>query len=373
MGPLAGLKIVEFAGVGPGPICCMLLADLGATVLTIDRPEPSGLGIAKPPQFDLLFRGRQRMVLDLKLPEDIERGLMLIERADAIVEGFRPGVMERLGLGPDVCLARNPRLVFGRMTGWGQDGPLAKAAGHDLNYIAVSGALSTFGRAGQLPAPPLNLVGDFGGALYLALGIVASILEARSSGKGQVVDAAMVETSTHMLTSIHGLRAAGMWSLERGTNLIDSGAYYYDCFECADGKLVSVAPIEPKFFSKMLAILGIDPKTFPAQNDPSRREEARGLLAAKFRTRTRDEWTRAFEGSDACVFPVLSLDEARHHPHLKARETFVDIAGVAQPAPLPRFSRTVPDLPSPPGGGNTSIDAALSGWLSADEIAAWRR
>ena len=372
MGPLAGVKVVEFAGVGPGPMCCMLLADLGATVLTIDRPEPSGLGIAKPPQFDLLFRGRKRIVLDLKSAEDIERSLTLIARADAIVEGFRPGVMERLGLGPDICLARNPRLIFGRMTGWGQDGPLAKTAGHDLNYIAVSGALSTFGRAGQLPAPPLNLVGDFGGALYLAFGIVAGILEARSSGQGQVVDAAMVETSAHMLTSIHGLRAAGMWSLERGANLLDSGAFYYDCFECGDGKLVSVAAIEPKFFAQMLAVLGIDPAVFPAQTDPNRRDEARGLLAEKFRTRTQDEWARAFEGSDACVFPVLSLDEARHHPHLRARETFVDIAGVVQPAPLPRFSRTVPDVPCPPDRGNTSIDAALSGWLSADEIAAWR-
>jgi alpha-methylacyl-CoA racemase len=371
MGPLAGVKVVEFAGVGPGPICCLLLADLGATVLNIDRPVPSGLGIVKPPQFDLLLRGRKRIVLDLKSPAGVERSLKLIARADALVEGFRPGVMERLGLGPEVCFARNPRLIYGRMTGWGQDGPLAKAAGHDLNYIAVSGALSTFGREGQLPAPPLNMVGDFGGALYLALGIVAGILETRTSGKGQVVDSAMVETSAHMLTSIHGLLAAGMWNLERGSNIIDSGAFYYDCFECKDGGLVSVAPIEPKFFAQMLEVLAIDPAEFPAQSDLKKSKEARALLAETFRSRTRDDWVRAFEGKDACVFPVLSLDEARHHPHLRARNTFIETAGVPQPAPMPRFSRTVPDVPSPPDTGST-VEDALAGWLNAEEIAAWR-
>ncbi len=371
MGPLAGVKIVEFAGIGPGPICCMLLADLGATVLSIERPEPSGLGIARPPQFDLTRRGRKQIVLDLKSPADVARSLKLIARADALVEGFRPGVMERLGLGPDICLARNPRLIYGRMTGWGQDGPLAKAAGHDLNYIAVAGALHSFGREGQLPSPPLNMAGDFGGALYLALGIVSGILEARSSGKGQIVDAAMVETAAHMMTAFHGLRAAGLWNLERGTNVIDFGAFFYDCFECQDGKLVSVAAIEPKFFGQLLQILQIDPETFPAQSDRNS-AEARALLADTFRRRTRDEWAQAFEGSDACVFPVLSLDEAQHHPHLRARETFVDVAGVVQPAPAPRFSRTAPDVPCPPDSGNTSIDDALAGWFSADEIAAWK-
>jgi crotonobetainyl-CoA:carnitine CoA-transferase CaiB-like acyl-CoA transferase len=371
MGPLAGVKVVEFAGIGPGPICCMLLADLGATVLSIDRTEPSGLGISRPPQFDLTRRGRKKILLDLKSPADVARGLQLIARADALVEGFRPGVMERLGLGPDICLARNPRLIYGRMTGWGQDGPLAKAAGHDLNYVAVAGALNSFGREGQLPAPPLNIAGDFGGALYLALGIVSGILDARSSGKGQVVDSAMVETAAHMMTAFHGLRAAGLWNLERGTNLIDSGAFFYDCFECQDGKLVSVAPIEPKFFAQLLQILDVDPADFPAQSDRTS-ELARSMLAEKFRSRTRDEWMIVFEGSDACVFPVLSLDEARHHPHLRARNTFVDIAGVVQPAPMPRFSRTVPDLPSPPDSGNASVDDALSGWLSEDEITDWK-
>jgi crotonobetainyl-CoA:carnitine CoA-transferase CaiB-like acyl-CoA transferase len=349
----------------------MLLADLGATVLYIDRIEPSGLGIPKPPQFDLLLRGRKRIALDLKSAAGVEKSLALIERADALVEGFRPGVMERLGLGPDVCLARNPRLVYGRMTGWGQDGPLAKAAGHDLNYIAVSGALSTFGRAGELPAPPLNMVGDFGGALYLAFGIVAALLDARSSGKGQVVDSAMVETSAHMLTSIHGMRAAGTWNAERGANLIDTGTFYYDCFECADGRLMSVAPIEPKFFTLLLKILEIDPAQFPPQSE-RKSAKARRLLAEKFRTRTQDEWTRIFDGSDACVFPVMSLDDARHHPHLRARQTFVKIDGIAQVAPMPRFSRTVPDVPAPPDRGDTPIEDALAGWLSADEIAAWK-
>jgi len=371
MGPLAGVKIVEFAGIGPGPICCMLLADLGATVLAIDRPEPSGLGIARPPQFDLTRRGRKKVALDLKSPGDVARSLKLIARADALVEGFRPGVMERLGLGPDVCLARNPRLIYGRMTGWGQDGPLAKSAGHDLNYIAVAGALHSYGRQGQLPAPPLNMAGDFGGALYLALGIVSGLLEARSSGKGQVVDSAMVETAAHMMTAFHGLRAAGLWNLERGTNMIDSGAFFYDCFECSDGKLVSVAPIEPKFFAQLLRILDIDLAAFPPQSDRNS-PRARALLAEKFMSRTRDEWTRAFEGSDACVFPVLSIEEAPHDPHLRARNTFVDIAGVVQPAPMPRFSRTVPDVPSPPDRGDTNVDDALAGWFSADEIAAWR-
>jgi crotonobetainyl-CoA:carnitine CoA-transferase CaiB-like acyl-CoA transferase len=373
MGPLAGLRIVEFAGIGPAPMCCMLLADLGATVLCVDRPEPSGLGIPKPPQFDLLFRGRKRIALDLKSERGVARSLMLVERADALVEGFRPGVMERLGLGPAVCLARNPRLIYGRMTGWGQNGPLANTAGHDLNYIAVAGALHAFGRKGELPAPPVNLVGDFGGALYLALGIVAGILEARRSGEGQIVDAAMVETASHMMTSLYGMLAAGMWNLERGTNLIDSGAFFYDCFECSDGKLISVAAIEPKFFRKLLGVLEIDPESFPAQHDKERAAQARGRLADRFRTRTRDEWCAAFEGTDACVAPVLTMAEARHHPHMQARAAFLDIAGIVQPAPVPRFSRTVPDTPAPPDTGDSGLAEALAGWFSAEEIAAWMR
>jgi alpha-methylacyl-CoA racemase len=370
MGPLAGMKIVEFAGIGPAPFCAMLLADLGASVLRIDRVEPSGLGLNKPPQFDLLLRGRRSVALDLKSPAGVERALTLIARADALIEGFRPGVMERLGLGPDVCLARNPGLVYGRMTGWGQDGPLAQSAGHDLNYIAVAGALNAFGRRGALPSPPLNLVGDFGGALYLAVGILAAIVEARGSGKGQVVDAAMVETSAHMMTMVYGLRAAGDWSLERGSNVIDTGAFFYDCYECADGKLVAVAAIEAKFFAQLLDGLGLDPKTFPPQHDRSCWPEAREIFVRRFRTRTRDEWCAAFAGTDACVAPVLDMEEAQQHPHMRARNTLVDIAGIAQPAPAPRFSRTVPDLPVPPQVGPTDPEEALAGWLSADEIGA---
>jgi alpha-methylacyl-CoA racemase len=371
MGPLAGIKVVEFAGIGPGPFCCMLLADLGATVLRIDRTEPSGLGLNKPPQFDLLLRGRKRIALDLKSPQGVECALRLVSRADALVEGFRPGVMERLRLGPDVCLARNPRIVYGRMTGWGQDGPLAQTAGHDLNYIAIAGALNAFGRRGQLPSPPLNLVGDFAGALYLAFGILAAILEARTSGKGQVVDAAMVETTSHLLTMFYGLRASGDWSDVRGTNVLDSGAFYYDCFECADGKLISVAAIEKKFYEQFLAVLGFDPATFPQQADTARAGWARIRLAQRFRARPRDEWCEAFAGTDACVAPVLTMDEAQRHAHMVARTAFVDVAGVPQPAPAPRFSRTVADLPSPPEVGPPDPASALADWLSADEIAAW--
>jgi crotonobetainyl-CoA:carnitine CoA-transferase CaiB-like acyl-CoA transferase len=373
MGPLAGIKVVEFAGIGPGPFCCMLLADLGATVLRIDRTEPSGLGLNKPPQFDLLLRGRRRIALDLKSPQGVERALTLVARADALVEGFRPGVMERLGLGPDICLARNPRIVYGRMTGWGQSGPLAQAAGHDLNYIALAGALNAFGRRDALPSPPLNLVGDFGGALYLAFGILAAILSARASGQGQVVDAAMVETTSHMLTMFYGLRAAGDWSDVRGTNVLDSGAFYYDCFECADGKLMSVAAIERKFYEQLLEVLGFDPKTFPAQRDRARADEARALIAARFKTRTRDAWCKAFARTDACVAPVLTMAEAQRHAHMTARQAFLDIAGIAQPAPAPRFSRTVPAVPTPPETGPIDPAAALAGWLSADEIAAWTK
>jgi crotonobetainyl-CoA:carnitine CoA-transferase CaiB-like acyl-CoA transferase len=259
------------------------------------------------------------------------------------------------------------------MTGWGQDGPLAKTAGHDLNYIAVGGALDSFGRHGQLPAPPVNLVGDFGGALYLALGIVSGILEARQSGKGQVVDAAIVETTAHLMTSMYGMLAAGMWTLERGANLLDSGAFYYDCFECSDGKLISVAAIEPKFFRELLTVLEIDPAAFPAQTETERAVQARDILARRFRTRTRDEWCAVFDGSDACVAPVLSMAEAPHHAHMKARAAFVEIAGVTQPAPVPRFSRTAPDTPAPPPIGNDSLDEALAGWLSVEEIAAWAK
>ncbi|MBR0666459.1 CoA transferase [Roseomonas hellenica] len=374
MGPLAGIKILELAGIGPGPFCAMLLADLGATVLRIDRPEPPELGIPRPLQYNPVLRGRRAIALDLKRPEARDLTLRLVARSDALIEGFRPGVTERLGLGPDDCLARNPRLIYGRMTGWGQQGPLAPAAGHDLNYIALTGALASIGRAGQAPAPPLNLVGDYaGGALYLALGILAAIIAARGSGQGQVVDAAIVDGTAHLMTGFHGLLAAGMLNPERGTNLLDSGAPFYDCYACADGRWISVAPIEGRFHGELLRILGIDAAEFPPQPDRARWPEARARLAAIFLTRTRDAWCALLEGTDACVAPVLTMEEATRHPHMRARGTYIEVDGVVQPAPAPRFSRTVPDIPSPPQAADPAeAEAVLEGWLEAEEIARLR-
>jgi len=372
MGPLAGVKILEFAGVGPGPMAAMLLADLGATVLRVERKEPSGLGIERPLKYNLLLRNRQAIALDLKRPEAVELALSLVERADALIEGFRPGVMERLGLGPEPCFARNRTLVYGRMTGWGQDGPLASAAGHDLNYIALSGALNAIGREGQPPTVPLNLVGDFGGgALYLALGILAGIIEARQSGQGQVVDAAILDGAASLQTSLFGLWGAGLMSGERGTNTIDSGAHFYDVYRCSDGKWVSVAPIEGKFYAELLRRLEIDPRSLGGQMDRKGWPRARAILAAKFETRTRDEWCRLLEGTDVCFAPVLAWNEVADHPQVRARETLIEVDGVVQPAPAPRFSRTVPERPTPPAapcGG-----AALTEWLDAAQVEGWRR
>ena len=316
MGPLAGIKIVELTGIGPGPMCAMLLADLGATVLRIDRPEPSDLGVPRPLRYDLLLRGRRCLALDLKHPEGKALALRLIERADALIEGFRPGVTERLGLGPEDCLARNPRLVYGRVTGWGQEGPLAQAAGHDLNYIALAGAVHAFGRHGQPPTPPLNLIGDFGGgALYLAFGVVCGILEAQRSGRGQVVDAAMVDGAASLMTAFFGMMAAGLGSHERGTNILDTGAHFYEVYECADGRWISVAAIEGKFYAELLRRLDIDPATMPSQQmDRDHWPEAKARLAALFKTRTRDEWCALLEGTDACFAPVLTTDEAPRPP-----------------------------------------------------------
>ena len=371
-GPLAGIKVVELAGIGPAPMCAMLLADLGATVLRIDRPEPPELGIPRPLRHNLILRGRPCLALDLKRPEGRDLALRLIEEADALIEGFRPGVTERLGLGPEDCLARNPRLVYGRMTGWGQHGPLAQAAGHDLNYIALTGALDAIGRESQPPTPPLNLVGDFGGgSMYLAVGILAAIISARTTGQGQVVDAAIVDGTAHLMTGFHGLLAAGLFNAQRGTNLLDSGAPFYDCYECADGRWVSVAPIEGRFHAELLQRLGIDAADFPAQSDRARWPEARARLAAAIRTRTRDEWSALLEGTDACFAPVLSMAEAARHPHMQARGTYLEVDGVVQPAPAPRFSRTPPDAPTPPQPADpASAAAALEGWLPAEEIAA---
>ncbi len=368
-GPLAGLKIVEFAGIGPAPMAGMLLSDLGAEIVIIDRLEPSGLGIAKPTRFDVTRRGRRSVALDLKRPEGIACALELVAGADALIEGFRPGTMERLGLGPETCLARNPRLVYGRITGWGQDGPLAKAAGHDLNYIALSGALSAIGRAGGPPAIPLNLIGDYGGgAMLLALGLLAALLEASRSGKGQVVDAAMAEGSATLMASLFGLAAAGLHQPERGTNLLDSGAPHYETYRCADGEWIAIAPIEQKFRAVLLGLIGFDPKRFPDVNDPARWPEARRLLAGRFAERSRAEWCALLEGTDACFAPVLSLAEAPEHPHARARGTFVAIDGVVQPAPQPRFSRTPPATPpagEPAGAGSRAV---LGDWGFAPAI-----
>jgi alpha-methylacyl-CoA racemase len=364
MGPLSGFHIIEIAGLGPAPFCALLLSDLGAEVVRIDRPGPPGRGVLDiDPRLDLLQRGRRSVAVDLKHPEGAETVLRLAERADVLLEGFRPGVMERLGLGPEVCLARNPRLVYGRMTGWGQAGPLAQAAGHDIDYIALSGALHAIGRAGDRPAPPLNLVGDFGGgALYLAVGVLSALLERSRSGRGQVVDAAMVDGAASLLTMFWGWAAAGRWSEERGTNLLDGGAPFYDVYETADGKHIAVGALEPRFYAELLRLLALEGEPLPPQEDPDGWPELRRRFAEAFRRRTREEWSRVFEGTDACVAPVLSLSEAAAHPHLAARATFVEVDGVVQPAPAPRFSRTPGAIQGPPEPPGQSTVRVLEDW-----------
>ncbi len=367
MGPLDGIKIIEIAGIGPGPFCAMMLSDLGAEVIRVDRKSAMGGGT----KFDILSRGRKSIALDLKNPEAIEIVLKLVVQADALIEGFRPGVMERLGLGPEVCLERNPKLVFGRMTGWGQEGPLAHAAGHDINYISLSGVLHSIGKQGDPPVPPLNLVGDFGGGgMMLALGITAALLESKQSGKGQVVDAAMTDGSAALMGIIYGLKASGIWTNEKGTNLLDGGAHFYDTYECSDGKYVSIGSIEPQFYALLLEKTGIDDPAFQNQMDKDAWPELKAKLAAVLKTKTRDEWCAIMEGSDVCFAPILDLDEAPEHPHNKARGTFVDIDGVMQPGPAPRFSRTAPDVPSPPPKAGEHTEEVLSAWGFSDaEIA----
>ena len=374
MGPLHGLKVVEMAGIGPGPMCAMLLADLGATVIRVDRKVPSGLGVQRPLKYDLTLRSRKAIALDLKQPQGVETVLRLVEQADALIEGFRPGVMEKLGLGPDVCLARNPRLVYGRMTGWGQTGPLAKTAGHDLGYIAVTGVLNAMGRKCEPPAIPLNLVGDYGGgALYLAFGILAALLEAKGSGRGQVVDAAIVDGTASLATSLFGMLAAGVYRPQRGTNIADSGSHFYDVYECADGKWLSISPLEGKFYEELLQKLGLTEAELGPQLDRANWPRAKGIIGAKVRTRTRDEWAAIFATGDACVAPVLAWDEAPAHPHLAARGTFIDVDGVMQPAPAPRFSRSVPGTPRAPAPITPeNTEAALAPWLPATDVAALR-
>tara|TARA_B100000700_G_scaffold208001_1_gene228547 strand:- start:26 stop:1168 length:1143 start_codon:yes stop_codon:yes gene_type:complete len=370
MGPLAGMKIVEMAGIGPCPFCASLFADLGATVLKIDRPTPSGLGTPRPLEYNLVMRSRPSIKVNLKKPEGKEFTMKLIERADALIEGFRPGVMERLGLGPEDCFARNPKLIFGRMTGWGQDGPMSNAAGHDLNYIALTGVLHATGQKDGPPTFPMNLLGDFGGgAMYLAFGVMCAIYEAQKSGKGQVVDCAMVDGVASLMTSIYGMFAGEIMTHERGTNANDSGAHFYNVYRCKDGEWVSVAAIEPKFYEELLGFLEIDPEGLPAQRDRDHWPDMKALFAERFATKTRDEWRELMEGSDACFAPVLTASEAPAHPHFKARGTFAEVDGVPQPFAAPRFSRTELDPPVAPLPPETiSPEGPLKDWMSSDEI-----
>lgn len=340
-GPLAGLKIIELAGIGPGPFCGMMLADQGAEVIHVHRP-------GKPPDLrDPLVRSRKLLEADLKSESGVALIRDLAIEADGLFEGFRPGVAERLGLGPEVLLKDNPKLVYGRMTGWGQDGPLAHAAGHDINYIALAGALHAFGRAGEKPTPPINLVGDFGGGgMFLAFGMVCALLEAKSSGKGQVVDCAMVDGAATLMSMIWGFRAMGRWADQRGVNLLDTGAHFYDTYETADGRHVAIGSIEPQFYAELRRLAGLEEdKAFDAQMDPRAWPKLKQQLAEVFRTRTLAEWNEAMQGSDVCYAPVLSMSEAPSHPHNKTRETFLEVDGVIQPAPAPRFSRTPPAKP----------------------------
>ncbi len=366
-GPLSGVKIVEFAGIGPGPFCGMLLSDMGADVVRIDRKGGGGGS-----KFEVGARGRRSIAMDLKKPEAVEACLKLIEAADMLQEGFRPGVMERLGLGPDVCLKRNPKLVYGRMTGWGQYGSLAHAAGHDINYISLTGALHAIGRPGEKPVPPLNLVGDFGGgALYLALGMVSALISARTTGEGQVVDCAMTDGSASLMSMFFGFTASGMWQSEHGTNMLDGGAHFYDTYETSDGKWISIGSIEPQFYALLREKAGLSDELWDAQMDRAKWPEMKEKIEAVFKTKTRDEWCDLMEGTDICFAPVLGIDEAMDHPHNKERQTIVEIDGVKQPNVAPRFSGTPSEIQGPPPVVGAHNDEALSDWgFSSDEIAA---
>jgi alpha-methylacyl-CoA racemase len=372
MGPLDGIRVVEIASLAPAPFGCMILADLGADVVRVERVESCGSRAAAP--LDPLIRSRRSVGINLKDPEGTGLLLRLAGTADVLVEGFRPGVAERLGFGPEACAERNPRLVYARMTGWGQDGPLAPTAGHDIDYIAISGALSMVGRAGEAPVPPVNLLGDFGGGgMLLALGVIAALLERERSGRGQVVDAAMVDGSALLTSFVYGLRAAGAWQDARGVNLLDTGAPFYDTYQTADGGYVAVGALEAKFYADLLAGLGLSGAGLPGQHDRAGWPVLRARFAEVFATRTRDEWARVFGGSDACVAPVLGPAEAPAHPHNASRGTFADVGGVVQPAPAPRFSRSPAGVPSAPPAPGADTDAVLTELgCDAGEIAALR-
>lgn len=373
MGPLQGIKVVEIASIGPGPMCAMLLADLGATVLRVDRASAVGSEPPTPHKFATLHRGRQSIAVDLKNPDGVETVLQLVEGADALIEGFRPGVTERLGIGPEDCFARNPKLVYGRMTGWGQDGPMANAAAHDINYIALTGALHAIGPK-EAPLPPLNLVADFGGGgVYLAFGVVSALLEAMKSGTGQVVDAAMVDGASSLMASAYGGYAAGNHLDERGVNRLDGGCHHYNVYETKDGKFISVGSNEPQFYAMLIEALGLDMANLPPQADRAHWPEMKERIAAIFKTKTRAEWCDRMEGTDICFAPVLSLAEAPEHPHNKARGTFVEVDGVVQPGPAPRFSRTPGAVQGPPPEPGQHTDEALAAWgLSEERIAELR-
>ncbi|MGB1630634.1 MAG: CaiB/BaiF CoA transferase family protein [Acidimicrobiales bacterium] len=374
MGPLAGVRIIELAGIGPGPFCAMMLADMGADVIRVDRAGAVRGGDPSTPPADVMNRGRRSIGVDLKSPGGVETVMRLVEAADALMEGFRPGVTERLGLGPDDCLARNPALVYGRMTGWGQDGPYALAAGHDINYISLAGALDSYGRRGQAPVPPINMVGDFGGGgMYLAFGMVCAILEARGSGQGQVVDAAMVDGAASLMSFIHGFRAMGVWNDERGTNMLDTGSHFYDVYETSDGRYVSIGSIEPQFYAELREKLELTDPKWDQQMSRSAWPELKEELAAIFKTRTRDEWCDVMEHTDICFAPVLSLAEAPQHPHNVHRGTFIEYEGITQPRPAPRFSRTDSEIQRPPAHAGQHTDEVLSDYgFGADEIASLR-
>lgn len=370
MGPLTGFKVIEMKGIGPGPYAGMLLADLGAEVIVVERASKPN-SIAAPSAMDINSRGKKSIALNLKSEGGLETLLRLVESADALIEGYRPGVAERLGFGPDSCLERNPKLIYGRMTGWGQTGPLAHSAGHDLNYISLTGAAAAIGKADS-PVPPLNIVGDFaGGSLFLVVGVLSALLEAQKSGKGQVIDAAITDGSAHLMSTFYTLSRLGMWSACREANLLDGGRPYYRCYETSDHKFVSVGPLEPQFFAEMITKTGMPESFIQEQNNPEKWPEMQAVFIETFKSKSRAEWVEIFEGSDACVAGVLDYIEAIDHPHNKARDTYIDINGVQQPAPAPRFSRTACHTPAPPRGEGADTEEVLAEWgLNSDEIAA---